>query len=50
MLNPDTLAAMRALFQALHDHPQDRAALAVYGQLPVHLADALEDLEEEPEG
>lgn len=42
-MHPDTIAALRLLVLALEAHPEDLAELAVYGDLPEHLADALDD-------
>ena len=42
-MHPDTLAALRLLVLALEAHPEDLAELAVYGDLPQHLADAISD-------
>jgi hypothetical protein len=42
-MHPDTLAALRLLASALAAHPDDLTALAVYGNMPAHLADALDD-------
>lgn len=42
-MHPDTLAAMRLLVLALEVHPEDLAELAIYGDLPTHLADAIDD-------
>jgi hypothetical protein len=42
-MHPATLAALRALAVALAEHPEDKAELAIYGRMPDHLADAIED-------
>lgn len=42
-MHPDTIAAMRLLVLALETHPEDLAELAVYGNLPEHLADLIAD-------
>ena len=42
-MHPDTLAALRLLGLALATHPEDVAELAAYGDLPAHVADAIED-------
>ena len=42
-MHPDTLAALRLLVLALEAHPEDLAELAVYGDMPEHLADAISD-------
>jgi hypothetical protein len=42
-MHPDTMAALRLLVLALEVHPEDLAELALYGNLPEHLADATED-------
>jgi len=42
-MHPDTIAALRLLALALAAHPEDLAELAVYGNIPAHLADALDD-------
>jgi hypothetical protein len=42
-MHPDTLAALRLLALALAAHPEDLAELAIYGNIPEHLADALDD-------
>jgi hypothetical protein len=46
-MNPETLAALAAaLAAALEASPADVAHLAVYGSLPEHPADALEEFTE----
>jgi hypothetical protein len=42
-MHPDTLAALRLLALALASHPDDLRTLAIYGNIPEHLADALDD-------
>jgi hypothetical protein len=42
-MHPDTLAAVRLLVLALERHPEDLAAMAVYGAMPEHLADLISD-------
>jgi hypothetical protein len=42
-MHPDTLAALVRLAEVLAAHPEDCAALAIYGDLPEHLADAIDD-------
>ena len=42
-MHPDTLAALRLLVLALEAHPEDIAELMVYGDLPEHLADVIDD-------
>ena len=42
-MHPDTLAALRLLVLALESHPEDLAELAVYGDMPEHLADLISD-------
>ena len=42
-MHPDTIAAVRLLVLALGRHPEDVAAMAVYGDLPEHLADCADD-------
>jgi len=42
-MHPDTIAALRLLVLALEAHPEDLAELAVYGNLPEHLADVITD-------
>ena len=42
-MHPDTLAALRLLALALAAHPDDVATLSIYGSLPEHLADAIDD-------
>lgn len=42
-MHPDTLAALRLLVLALENHPEDLAELAVYGDMPEHLADVISD-------
>jgi hypothetical protein len=42
-MHPDTLAALRLLASALAAHPDDLTALAIYGNIPEHLTDALDD-------
>ena len=49
-MHPDTLAALRLLVLALEAHPEDLAELAVYGDMPEHLADVISDyLDDEEE-
>ena len=42
-MHPDTLAALRLLVLALESHPEDLAELAIYGDMPEHLADVISD-------
>jgi hypothetical protein len=42
-MHPDTIAAVRLLVLALEAHPEDLAEMAVYGNLPEHLADLIAD-------
>ena len=42
-MHPDTLAALRLLVLALEAHPEDLAELAIYGDMPEHLADVISD-------
>ena len=42
-MHPDTLAALRLLVLALESHPEDLAELAIYGDIPEHLADVITD-------
>ena len=42
-MHPDTLAALRLLVLALEAHPEDLTELAVYGDMPEHLADVISD-------
>ena len=42
-MHPDTLAALRLLVLALEAHPEDLAELAIYGDMPEHLADLISD-------
>ena len=42
-MHPDTLAALRLLVLALESHPEDLAELAIYGDIPEHLADVISD-------
>lgn len=42
-MHPDTLAALRLLVLALETHPEDLAELAIYGDMPEHLADVITD-------
>lgn len=42
-MHPDTLRALVALAEVLAANPDDCAALAIYGELPAHLADAIDD-------
>jgi hypothetical protein len=49
-MHSDTLAAVRLLALALASHPEDIHALAIYGDIPGHLADVVEDHLEEAEG
>ncbi len=39
----DRVAALRLLASALAAHPDDLRTLAIYGNIPEHLADALDD-------
>lgn len=48
-MNDTTLAALRALADALFRNPADARALQIYGQMPRHLADALEDYDPDTE-
>jgi hypothetical protein len=43
-MNDTTRAALLALNEALAADPEARRALAVYGDLPEHLDDAVEEL------
>ncbi|MGB5133656.1 MAG: hypothetical protein WBN89_00620 [Prochlorococcaceae cyanobacterium] len=45
-MHPDTLRALHALTVALTEHPADVATLKVYGHIPMHLADVLNDYPE----
>jgi hypothetical protein len=42
-MHPDTLAALRLLALALAANPDDLTTLAVYGDMPEHLADLIDD-------
>jgi len=42
-MHPDTLAAVRLLVLALERHPEDLATMAIYGDMPEHLADLIDD-------
>lgn len=42
-MHPDTLTALVRLAEVLADHPDDLDALRVYGNLPAHLADVIDD-------
>lgn len=42
-MHPDTIAALRLLVLALEAHPEDITELMVYGDLPEHLADVIDD-------
>jgi len=42
-MHPDTIAAVRLLVLALERHPEDLATLAVYGDMPEHLLDLVDD-------
>jgi hypothetical protein len=42
-MHPDTIAAVRLLALALTAHPEDMRTLAIYGDLPGHLADVVAD-------
>jgi hypothetical protein len=42
-MHPDTIAAMEALQAVLALHPDDAETLSIYGRLPDHLSDAIED-------
>lgn len=42
-MHPDTIAALRLLGLALTAHPEDIKTLAIYGDLPGHLTDVIDD-------
>jgi hypothetical protein len=42
-MHPDTIAAVRLLALVLTAHPEDMRTLAIYGDLPGHLADVVAD-------
>lgn len=42
-MHHDTIAALRLLVLALESHPEDIAELAIYGDIPEHLADVISD-------
>jgi len=42
-MHPDTCAALRLLVLALTAHHEDIATLAIYGNMPEHLADVISD-------
>jgi hypothetical protein len=42
-MHADTCAALRLLAVTLTLHPEDAEILGVYGDLPDHLADAIDD-------
>ena len=42
-MHPDTIAAVRLLVLALEAHPEDLEILQVYGHMPEHLADLVDD-------
>ena len=42
-MHPDTIAAVRLLVLALERHPEDLATLAIYGDMPEHLIDLVDD-------
>lgn len=44
-MHADTIAAAQALAQVLLAHPEDVAEARVYGNLPEHLADLIDDQE-----
>ncbi len=46
-MNDLTKAAVFALVDALEAHPEDLDALAVYGNLPLHLLDIVDDFDDE---
>ena len=46
-MHDTTAAAVRALVAALQQHPEDLQAMQVYGNLPQHLIDYLEDYEDD---
>ncbi|WP_216903184.1 hypothetical protein [Synechococcus sp. CCY 9618] len=48
-MHPDTIAALRLLVLALEVHPEDLAELAIYGDMPEHLADVIDDIDSEEE-
>ena len=47
-MNDLTKAAVFALVDALEQHPEDLEALAVYGNLPLHLLDLVDDFDDDP--
>jgi geranylgeranyl pyrophosphate synthase len=49
-MHPDTCAALRLLALALSAHPEDMATLSIYGDLPGHLADVIDDYIDDHEG
>ena len=46
-MNDLTKAAVFALVDALAAHPEDLKALAIYGNLPQHLLDIVDDFDDE---
>lgn len=42
-MHPDTIAAVRLLALALAAHPEDMQTLRIYGDMPGHLADLIDD-------
>ena len=46
-MNELTKAAVFALVDALEAHPEDLGTLAVYGNLPLHLLDVVDDFDDE---
>lgn len=42
-MHPDTLAAVRLLVFALEAHPEDLEVLRIYGDMPEHLLDLVDD-------
>jgi hypothetical protein len=48
-MHPDTIAALRLLVLALEVHPEDLAELSLYGNMPEHLADAINDYTDDDE-
>lgn len=42
-MHPDTIAALRLLALALTAHPEDMQTLRIYGDMPGHLVDVIDD-------
>jgi len=48
-MSPETLEALQALAIAIESNPDDRQMLRIYGNLPAHLSDIIDDFFEAEE-